>query len=160
MPIIDSPTHFHAVHDHSHMPQDRLDDIAAYCKIKGLRFTPLRQKIYELIVLAKKPVGAYELLDKLATERKRAAPPTVYRSLEFLLEHGFVHRLATTNTYIPCCHPRQPHQAAFLICENCHSVQEFSKEPLFSELQELINKDGFVVKESVIEITGLCQSCQ
>ena len=34
-----------------------------------------------------------------------AAPPTVYRALDFLLEHGFIHKLASINAFVGCHHP-------------------------------------------------------
>ncbi len=70
-------------------------------------------------------MGAYDLLAKIKSNADRpAAPPTVYRTLDFLLEKGLIHRLTSINAYIPCCHPREGHQAAFLICTDCKSVTE------------------------------------
>ena len=37
-----------------------------------------------------------------------AAPPTVYRTLEFLLEKGLIHRLTSINAYIPVVIKRRP----------------------------------------------------
>lgn len=152
--------HFHAVHSLTTAQiQANLDDIARFCTGKGLRFTPLRRLVLQLILEANQPIGAYDLLAKLNTGKKAAAPPTVYRSLDFLLDNGFIHRLASINAYIPCCHPREAHEAAFLICQNCNAVQEFSKNPLFAELDTIIGNDGFVSKHMMVEISGLCRLC-
>lgn len=131
------------------------------CLDSGSRLTPLRREVLELILQASAPVGAYDLLAKMKRGRERpAAPPTVYRTLEFLLEQGFIHRLASINAYIPCCHPRAGHQAAFLICQNCHQVQETSASPLMHSLAQVAASGGFTAQHSMIEIAGLCQSCQ
>ena len=93
-----------------------------------------------------------------AAERP-AAPPTVYRTLDFLLEKGFIHRLTSINAYIPCCHPREGHQAAFLICTECHTVKEASAKGLIQELNHLAAADHFNAHHSIIEISGICQQC-
>ena len=46
------------------------------------------------------PVGAYDLVDRLSNEKKRLAPVTIYRALDFLRDAGLVHRLATQNSYV------------------------------------------------------------
>ena len=55
-----------------------------------------------------KPLGAYDLAELLGPKGRRLAPITVYRALDFLMEQGLVHRLASQNAYIACPeHPRR-----------------------------------------------------
>lgn len=154
----------HGVHqaaDDQQAIAQRLLEAEQACSSTGSRLTPLRREVLELILLANTPIGAYDLLARMKRESERpAAPPTVYRTLEFLLEQGFIHRLASINAYIPCCHPRAGHQAAFLICQNCHQVQETSASPLMESLAEVAASGGFTAQHSMIEIAGLCQNCQ
>ncbi|WP_227548241.1 transcriptional repressor [Acinetobacter sp. RF14B] len=103
----------------------------------------------------------YDLLAQMKNASDRpAAPPTVYRTLDFLLEKGFIHRLTSINAYIPCCHPREGHQAAFLICTACKAVKEASAQDLLNQLDALAASDGFSSHHSIIEISGTCQQCQ
>jgi Fur family transcriptional regulator, zinc uptake regulator len=149
----------HGVHDHQNIDQ-RLADAENLCATSGARLTPLRKEVLELILSASGPVGAYDLLAKLKSGDERpAAPPTVYRTLDFLLEKGFIHRLTSINAYIPCCHPREGHQAAFLICTQCKSVKEASAEGLLTQISNLAKSDHFSAHHSIIEITGVCQQC-
>ena len=149
----------HGVHDHQNV-QSRLVEAESLCAETGSRLTPLRKEVLELILNATGPVGAYDLLAKMksATDRP-AAPPTVYRTLDFLLEKGLIHRLTSINAYIPCCHPRAGHQAAFLICTQCHTVKEASAQGLTQQLNHLADSDQFNVHHSILEISGLCQKC-
>lgn len=154
-----------------HKPLDVLAQLAKakkMCEQNKVRFTALRQNIYTLILQAGKPIGAYDLIHALQVERNQdtthtlvnIAPPTVYRSLEFLLEQGLIHKLGSINAYVPCCHPRQTHIAAFLICDNCHSVQEFSNLPV-NEIVSYSESDAqFQVNKSMIELSGLCRDCR
>ena len=173
--------HAHDVQDFT--PQDvteRLEAAKEQSRIRGVRFTPLRQQIYTLVLQANKPVGAYDLITQLQQMRlaepeavsdssnnqantqtpKNVAPPTVYRSLEFLLSEGLIHQLTSINASVPCCHPRAQHTAAFLICAQCERVQECSSLPV-QEMMSFAEQDvGFTVERSVIELSGRCQACQ
>lgn len=146
-------------HDHQ-LTEQRLLEAEQACVQSGSRLTPLRREVLELILLANAPVGAYDLLAKMKRQSERpAAPPTVYRTLDFLLEHGFIHRLASINAYIPCCHPRAGHQAAFLICQKCQTVQETSASHLMDSLHQVAAAGHFTAQHTIIEISGLCQRC-
>ncbi|OTG86782.1 Fur family transcriptional regulator [Acinetobacter sp. ANC 4558] len=150
----------HGVHDHHNVGQ-RLIDAEKICAATGSRLTPLRKEVLELILNASGPMGAYDLLAKIKSDSDRpAAPPTVYRSLDFLLEKGLIHRLTSINAYIPCCHPREGHQAAFLICTECKIVKEASAQALLQQLESISSSDGFTAHHSIIEISGICQQCR
>ena len=150
----------HGVHGH-HDIQARLMQAEDLCAALGARLTPLRKEVLKLILNATAPVGAYDLLAKIKGQADRpAAPPTVYRSLDFLLEKGLIHRLTSINAYIPCCHPREGHQAAFLICIKCHAVKEASAQGLMQQLDHLAASDQFSAQHSIIEISGTCQQCR
>lgn len=149
----------HGVHDH-HNVEQRLLEAEMLCSDSGSRLTPLRKEVLELILTASTPMGAYDLLAKMKSRSDRpAAPPTVYRTLDFLLEKGLIHRLTSINAYIPCCHPREGHQAAFLICTQCQVVKEASAQSLLQQLSAISHSDGFHAHNSIIEISGICQSC-
>lgn len=165
-------SHVHEVQDFTqHDVAERLAAAKEQCRTHGVRFTPLREQIYMLVLQANKPVGAYDLITQLQQARlldsdneidgaKNVAPPTVYRSLEFLLSEGLIHQLTSINAYVPCCHPRAQHTAAFLICDQCQRVQECSSLPV-QEMISFAEKDiGFTVARSVIELSGRCQACR
>lgn len=154
-------SHDNSVHDtHTHSIARRIADAEQECQRRGVRWTALRSDVLTLILQAPKPVGAYDLLAKMAHQGRPPAPPTVYRSLDFLLEQGFIHRLTSINAFVPCCHPRNGHQAAFLICQRCHRVDEAESLNLQNSLQMIAQQGGFLVKQTTIEIAGLCVSCQ
>lgn len=149
----------HGVHDAEAIEQ-RLQEAEVACSVDGSRLTPLRREVLSLILSASAPLGAYDLLAKMKRGNERsAAPPTVYRTLDFLMTQGFIHRLASINAYIPCCHPRAGHQAAFLICQKCQTVQETSASNLMDSLNEVAQAGHFTPQHTIIEISGLCQRC-
>ncbi len=136
-----------------------LDQAEALCDRRNLRFTRLRKQVLELVCKAGQPVGAYQLLDELRAAGRSAAPPTVYRALDFLLEQGLVHRLATNNTYLACAHPQRPHAAVFLVCSDCGHTQEVHTRGVIDELRKQASQFDFAITHASVEVTGLCSRC-
>jgi Fur family transcriptional regulator, zinc uptake regulator len=133
------------------------------CEDRGLAFTPLRRQVYALIADEETPLGAYELLDRLKKERANAAPVTVYRALDFLLEAGLIHRIDALQAYA-ACEIEDPHQHAghgglMLVCNRCKNVIEFSNAGLERQIARTALEHGFRVGRSLIEIRGLCAAC-
>ena len=79
-----------------------LDRAEALCETRGARLTGLRRQVLGWILEAESPTGAYDLLERLRARRGPAAPPTVYRALDFLRVHGFVHRLERLSAFVGC----------------------------------------------------------
>jgi len=129
------------------------------CESRNLRFTPSRRRILELVCQYSEPVGAYTLLDDLKSDGVSAAPPTVYRALDFLLENGLIHRLALNNTYLACAHPHTQHEGVFLVCEICGNTQEVHTGGVVAAVKRSAKEYNFVVKHAAVEVTGICDQC-
>ena len=130
------------------------------CAQRSARLTPLRRRVLELIFLADQPVSAYHLLDKLVEDGHKPAPPTIYRTLEFLLTQGFIHRLATQNAYLACEHLGLAHMGLFLVCQRCKKAVELIGEEVVDQLGDLAKQHGFSLDGANVEIDCLCQPCR
>jgi len=137
-----------------------LDQAESLCDRRNLRFTKLRKQVLELVCKAEQPVGAYHLLDEMRESGRSAAPPTVYRALDFLLDQGLIHRLATNNTYLACAHPQNPHTAVFLVCSVCGHTREVHTEGVIAELRQQAEPFDFAIQHASVEVTGLCNHCR
>ncbi|WNW12668.1 Fur family transcriptional regulator [Pseudomonas sp. DTU_2021_1001937_2_SI_NGA_ILE_001] len=148
-------------HDHSHCVHHALSEADALCASKGLRLTALRRRVLELVWQSHKPLGAYDILGVLSEEDgRRAAPPTVYRALDFLLENGLVHRIASLNAFTGCNHPAHAHQGQFLICRNCHAAIELQNPAISQAVVKAAGDVGFSAEGQTIEIVGVCAGCK
>jgi Fur family transcriptional regulator, zinc uptake regulator len=137
-----------------------LDRAAAICAARGARLTELRREVLGLILDADAPTGAYDLLDRLRGSRGAAAPPTVYRALDFLLEQGLIHRLERLSAFVGCvAHEPQDHAAQFLICRTCGRVTELEDHELAHALADAAERLGFTVGKATIEAEGQCAAC-
>lgn len=147
-------------HNHSHCIDGALASARALCESRGARLTSLREQVLELIWQNHKPLGAYTLMDMLATaSTRRVAPPTVYRALDFLLEQGLVHRINGLNAFIGCPSPEKKHQSHFLICRVCNIAVEFDNTRLTKDIHNSAEGAGFSVESHSLEVVGICPNC-
>lgn len=147
-------------HDHGRCVADAVAAAEALCAREGLAFTALRRRVLELVWSSHGPVGAYELLDALRAEGRRAAPPTVYRALEFLRAHGLVHRIESLNAFIGCVRPDRHHGGQFLICRDCGAAAEIDDSTIADAVRNRAEALGFTVDRQTIEIAGRCPRCR
>lgn len=151
-------------HNHSHCIDNALQEARELCQKKALRLTPLREQVLTFVWQSHKPLGAYAILDMLAdannNAKRRVAPPTVYRALDFLQECGLVHRIASLNAYIGCCSPSQHHQSHFFICRQCGSAAELATTAISQAINQAALQTGFSVETECVEVVGLCPQCQ
>lgn len=147
-------------HDHGLCMAKALDEAERLCARRGARLTKLRKRVLALIWTSHSPVGAYDLLAHLGREHGRAAPPTVYRALEFLLEHGLVHRIESLNAFVGCPQPGQSHFGQFLICRDCGAAAEMQDRTIDRAISAQAAACGFAVEAKTVEVRGLCPACQ
>ena len=147
-------------HDHRVCMNDALAVAERYCKEHGLRLTQIRRRVLELIWQDHKPVGAYALMEQLDLSGRKAAPPTVYRALDFLLEHGFIHRVASRNAFIGCIHPGSSHNPQFFICRHCGHAAELVDTQVHAAIARDADRLDFRISQETVEIGGVCAGCR
>lgn len=127
------------------------------CRERGLRLTPLRRRVLEIVSGGHRPVKAYTILDAISDS---ARPPTVYRALDFLMENGLVHKLHSLSSYFACFHPASRHpDCFFLTCSVCGGAAEFCADGLRETMDDAARGEGFRKSGAVVEITGICREC-
>ncbi len=141
------------------------------CNARGARLTDLRRLILGYILEANAPVGAYDLLERVRDARFNGAPPTVYRTLDFLLAHGLIHRLERLSAFVGCIANNadggegtgdpgdHAHSAQFLICRQCGRVVELEDAAVIASLANAAHRVGFTVGTATVEAEGVCEHC-
>ena len=148
-------------HDHSKCVDEAIAAATLVCREKGARFTYLRKRVLELIWTSHKPVGAYDILDMMnGSSDSRVAPMTVYRAIDFLIENGLVHRIASRNAYVGCRHPGATHEGQFLLCRHCGRFAEIEELAISEALSNGAKRAGFDAVSPLIEIEGRCRDCE
>lgn len=147
-------------HDHASCVETAVSRARSICGEKGIRLTPLRERVLQLVWNSHRPIGAYEILDVLRSERGGAAPPTVYRALDFLVANGLVHRIESLNAFVGCADAGHGHGEQFLICRECGKVVELSDKSLETAVSAAAKQVGFSIESRIIELRGTCPFCQ
>lgn len=149
-------------HDHKRCINAALQRAQTLCDDNKARLTPIRETVLRTIWASHRPLGAYDIVENMGNENpeKRIQAPTVYRAIDFLLEQGLIHRIASLNAYIGCPFPGNNHSHFFLICRSCSAVAECSAEQLNSMISQTVERTGFQVESQTIEILGLCSECK
>ena len=149
-----------AAHDHAHCAADALARAEAVTAAAGVRLTPVRRRVLEILLEEHRALGAYDVLARLAADGFGNQPPVAYRALEFLVDHGLAHRIQRLNAFTACVHPGEAHAPAFLICRNCQAVAEAEAGPARAALDAAAGALGFVIERTTIEALGLCPACR
>ena len=148
-------------HDHDRCASDAIAHAEAICAARKERLTPIRRRVLEALLASHQPLGAYELIDRLAKRGARPAPITIYRALDFLREQGLVHRIESRNAFIACVHNHASGDpVVFLICEKCGTVGEAASAAVADTIKTASRAAGFTPKTPVIEISGICAHCK
>ena len=132
----------------------------ALCRARGRRFTQQRRTLLHAMLTAGRPVTAYELLDLVRPVDAAITSASIYRSLDFLIDMGLVHRLDSTRSFIACDHPDHPHAGHFLICRECGTVVEADDKRIAKATEDLSERHGFRLDHRTVELTGVCGPCR
>ncbi|NRP12710.1 Zinc uptake regulation protein [Aliiroseovarius sp. xm-m-379] len=149
-----------AKHDHHSCIHTALEAAQAHCAREGLQLTPVRKRVLEILLDRHTALGAYEILDMLRAEKLGSQPPVAYRALDFLVTHGFAHKIERLNAFIACAHPDTEHAPVFLICRACQAVAETHTDLTVGRLGQAAGAVGFAIERMVVEVEGLCPNCQ
>ena len=142
------------------MSKEAIRSFEDFCIEHNLRITPPRLNAYRIVYEATKPITAYEVLEELGKTTKSPKPPTAYRALDFLSEHGFIHRIESLNAYVSCHEQHQHRGSQFMICDTCGHVEEIHLCSLPETLEKKVKSEKFNMKYWNVEIHGQCTDCK
>lgn len=138
----------------------RLQVAEKLCAKRGSRLTPLRRRVLETLLRQHGSLKAYELLDALRTSQPGAAPPTVYRALDFLTAQGLIHRLDAINAWSACTDAGGAPHDVLIICTHCGSVAELNDPGLGERLLKCLDQAGYALDGHTTELRGVCARCR
>jgi len=148
-----------ARHDHGHCAGDVLARAEHLAEVRGVRMTPVRRRVLQILLEEHRALGAYDVLERLAAEGFSNKPPVAYRALEFLVEHGLAHRIRRLNAFAACMHPGEDHAPAFFICKTCASLAEAPVAEVREAMDRAAASIGFSIERMNVEALGLCPAC-
>ena len=153
-----------ATHAHKHKEHHGAGLIEAAGKVladAGEQWTSMREAVFAELARHERPASAYDIADNLSAARgKRVAPNSVYRILDLFVANNLALRVESANAFLANTHPGCEHDCIFLVCDECGEATHIDNDEVSKQVRAIATGAGFKPERPVIEIRGLCSTCQ
>jgi Fur family ferric uptake transcriptional regulator len=142
----------------SSSPQERFSE---FLQSKGKRITQQRRILIDHVFQRHDHFDAEELILNLARlpEGGKVSRPTVYRTLNELVDSGLLRRMNLGGRAVyehDYGYPQHDH----LYCKQCQRLIEFQSPELIALRDAVARENSFRVTSHRLIITGICETCQ
>lgn len=127
-------------------------------KEKGLRLTPQRRLIIEIIHNAETHITAEDIINSVQKKMPGVNKSTIYRTLDLLEETGCVYKSEANEHYI--YHHAEDGHHHHLICSTCGQTLECEEDIFLPVEKALSEKYGFCIDFKHVVMKGLCAGCR
>ncbi len=150
-----------AQHHHHEHTGDHLVEAARHALIDaGEQWTAMRAEVFGVLADQPRPASAYDIAEGVSQARgKRVAANSVYRILDLFVGTNLARRVESANAYIANPHPGCRHDCIFLICDTCGKAVHIDDDKLTGALVDAAHNAGFADIRPVVELRGVCESC-
>ena len=147
-------------HDHARCTSDALAHAEAICAERRERLTPVRHRVLEALLASHAPLGAYELIDRLASRRHAAGADHGLSRTRFPARAG----LRASHRKPQCIHrlrarARDGGAGRLSHLRAMRAVGEAAGAAVADSIRSA-SRAGFTPKTPVIEISGTCAHCK
>ncbi len=129
----------------------------ATLKERGLKLTPQRRLIIDLIHDSSEQFSAEDIIAHVQTRMQGVNKSTIYRTLELLEEAGCVFKSEKGGQFI-YHHAEMGHH--HLVCSKCGKTIDCEGELFASLEKELEGKYRFRIDFKHLVMSGLCEKCK
>jgi len=137
---------------------DPWPDIRSELRARGLRWTPQRRLILDVLGEARGHVTGSEIVERCRTREPETTPSTVYRTLAVLEDLGYLHHSHAADGREEF-HVQPAAEHAHLQCMTCGRSWEIDPAETASLVAELRRGRGFRVDVGHLTIAGRCAAC-
>jgi len=139
--------------------QNRIDDLIARLRQKGLRLTPQRLVVLKTIIGNKEHLSAEEIYDRVHADFPMIGLATIYKTIAMLKEMGEITEIYYSNEgarYDASGETPHPH----FICTQCNCVIDIEGDALIQMSERIARKTGYNITNYRLDFFGLCLNCQ
>ncbi len=126
----------------------------------GMKCTPARLLIFKEVYSSSAHFDADEIYFRMRQEKKSVSRATVYRTLDLLVENGFVSKVNVGASQVHFENTLAQEHHEHLVCTQCGKVIEFRNDMIEKEQDKICKKFNFFPTKHNLIIFGLCDSCQ
>jgi Fur family ferric uptake transcriptional regulator len=133
-------------------------DVRARLHARGLRWTPQRRALVDVLAASRGHVTGAELVERCRAVDPSTTPSTVYRTLDVLEDLGLVrhaHGADGREEY----HVLPGAEHGHIHCARCGAAWELGADELAGLAADQRARRGFVVDVSHVTVVGLCAAC-
>lgn len=138
--------------------REELDELYLELKEKGIRLTPQRKVILDLLKSTSEHLTAEEIYQNIKQKVQRVSLGTVYNTLHKLKEAGVIQELSYGDMSSRYDGFAMIHY--HVTCVECGKVIDFHRNVLKSLEVEASQATGYAVDSHRIEFYGKCPDCQ
>lgn len=138
---------------------DPWSDVRGRLRARGLRWTPQRRVLLEVLAGIDGHVTGAELVERSRAADPATTPSTVYRTLDVLEDLGLVrhsHGLAGRQEF----HVDPAEDHGHLVCSGCGNTWELDAAEVGAIVGRLRADRGFEVAVDHLSIEGVCEACR
>jgi Fur family transcriptional regulator, ferric uptake regulator len=138
---------------------DRWSEVPARLRARGLRWTPQRRVLLDVLARVDGHVTGAELVESCRAVDPSTTPSTVYRTLDMLEELGIVsHSHGPGGRQEFHVGPTADH--AHLVCGSCGRRRELVRHEVQPLADEVLLRHGFDIEIEHLTIEGRCSDCR
>ncbi|HET7496093.1 MAG TPA: Fur family transcriptional regulator [Candidatus Limnocylindrales bacterium] len=147
--------------DQPFAPADPWAGIPARLRSRGLRWTPQRRILVEVLAETDGHVTGADLVERCRAVAPDTIPSTVYRTLDVLEQLGVV-RHSHGSDGREEFHVLPAAEHAHLYCRGCGGTWELptGHDAVAATVAAFDRRQGFAVDVSHLSVTGLCADCR
>ncbi len=139
--------------------RERLEAMWEGLRASGLRLTPQRLAICEILATSRDHPTAYEIHRRLRRRFPTMSLATVYKTLDALARLGLVSVLGDAGDgRVHYDGDTAPH--INLVCLACHRVEDLEGVEIQSLHRRVAARSGYVLRGARLVYYGLCPDCQ
>ena len=134
------------------------DDVADRMRARGLRWTPQRRTVIDVLAESDGHITAADLVDRCRARDESTIPSTVHRTLDVLEDLGLVrhgHAADGREEF----HVLTSGEHGHLHCSGCSATWEIDGGAAAAMVDVLRSREGFELDVGHVTLVGRCRSC-
>jgi Fe2+ or Zn2+ uptake regulation protein len=140
------------------MPSTDQSDLVDLLRARGRRVTSQRLVILRELRRRARHATADEIRRAVSHELPGTAAPTIYATLDLLVELGLVRRIDAGTGASLYDARTEPHQ--HLVCDRCGSIEDIDVDVDAERFLEAAARAGYTAQRAELVVHGLCPNCK
>ncbi|MCB0242983.1 MAG: transcriptional repressor [Anaerolineae bacterium] len=137
---------------------NRSEKLQHALRVAGHRMTPQRLAICDVLAASDDHPTPYVVYERVRVQVPTVSVATVYNTLGALRDLGAIVEIGLGRSEAHYEPNLAPH--ANLICLQCGRISDFEGLPMLQMASQIETSSGFDIKNTRIDVYGVCRECQ